>query len=79
MKLAKSFLLSFLLVFPLALHAESTIESNATSSVGKFVQDFYDWYAPLAANPHAGPAWDAALHARLTCFSADLRRELQEE
>jgi len=48
-------------------------------SLHAFVQDFYDWYVPIALRDHAVPAWDFALKYRKQVFSAELFRALKED
>jgi hypothetical protein len=45
----------------------------------RFVQDFYDWYAPLAARQQDGDALYSVLRERPSALSPQLRRALQAD
>ena len=51
----------------------------AADSPGKFVQDFYNWYVPLAKHSHKEASSDVALKKRSADFSAELKKALQED
>jgi hypothetical protein len=64
----------------LASAVPARAESPATEgSVRRFVQEFYDWYAPLAVQKTETPAFEAALKQRPSAFRAQLVRALQED
>jgi len=50
-----------------------------SASVRKFVQEFYDWYAPLARQPSSVPAFVFALRKRPVAFSPSLAKALQDD
>lgn len=47
------------------------------SSCRRFVQQFYDWYVPLAQATMNGPASDSALQHKAEVFNPDLLRALK--
>jgi hypothetical protein len=46
-------------------------------SCGKFVQSFYDWYVPTAAQTHKGAASDIALHTKASYFAPELAAQMK--
>lgn len=53
--------------------------TKAIRSLRKFVQEFYDWYAPKASSNNKGPAWMLAIQERSSAFSQELARALEED
>jgi len=47
--------------------------------VQDFVQEFYSWYVPVAANSRSGRPSDLALHTRPSAFDPSLVRQLKED
>jgi hypothetical protein len=47
---------------------------------GSFVQQFYDWYVPIALKGNSNePPWDVALRVRSSLFSQDMASALKKE
>ena len=61
------------------VRAQVQTETEGQQSCRKFVQAFYDWYAPKAAADHAEPSPDSALRDKPTAFSSELSRGLKED
>jgi len=61
------------------LRAQVQKETEGQQSCRKFVQAFYDWYAPMAAGDHAGRSSDRALKDKRAAFSSELARGLEED
>lgn len=53
--------------------------SNASGSVRKFVQGFYNWYAPKAVQIGEGLPSDIALQQKASWFSLELSRKLRAD
>jgi len=51
----------------------------AVGVVRDFVQEFYSWYVPVAANSRSGVPSDVALNTRSTAFDPSLARQLKED
>ncbi len=71
-------------VLALALLMASVIPAGAQSqetdaSLRKFVQEFYDWYAPLAGKQSEAPAFEVALKRKPSAFSPQLVKPLRED
>jgi hypothetical protein len=79
MKTVKLLFCCFLLALPFSLRAQSGSEANASDSVKKFVQGFYDWYVPKALSSRSEPASNIAIKAKGICFSPELGRKLRED
>jgi hypothetical protein len=79
MKIVKLLFCCVLLALPVSLRAQSGSDASASDSVKKFVQGFYDWYAPKAVSSSSGPAWNTALKVKGACFSPELGRKLRED
>src|SRR5262249_33155263 len=47
--------------------------------VQDFVQEFYSWYVPVAANSRSGRPSDLALSTRPSAFDPSLARQLKED
>src|SRR5262245_61353582 len=47
--------------------------------VQDFVQEFYSWYVPVAANSRSGRPSDLALNSRASAFDPSLARQLKED
>ena len=54
-------------------------QEDPAAPLRNFVQQFYDWYVPLAAKDNTAPAWDVALKRRGSLFSPGLARALQSD
>jgi Protein of unknown function (DUF3828) len=52
---------------------------HAEDSPRKFVQDFYDWYVPMASHSHSEAASNIALKKKSAMFSAELLKALKED
>jgi hypothetical protein len=52
---------------------------HAEDSPHKFVQDFYEWYVPMAARPHSEDSSNIALKKKSSAFSAELLKALKED
>ena len=57
--------------------AQAPVRQAESTACRKFVQDFYDWYAPLAKKSLREPAWNLALQRKPEAFSADLLKALK--
>lgn len=79
MRIVKLLLCCLLLALPFSLRAQSGNDPSASDSVKKFVQGFYDWYAPKALSRSSEPASNTALKEKGNCFSSELRRKLRED
>jgi len=58
--------------------ASSSNEADQ-GAVRDFVQEFYSWYVPVAANSRSGRPSDLALNTRPSAFDPSLARELKED
>lgn len=59
-------------------NSSSSVNSSSTSlsdkdAAGAFVQDFYDWYAPIAFRQKNSLPWEQAITLRSDLFSAKLK------
>jgi hypothetical protein len=45
----------------------------------EFVQEFYNWYTPIASKDHKGPAFSIALKRKPSLFSSELIQALNED
>ncbi len=52
---------------------------KAQDSPQAFVQNFYNWYIPIALNSKKGPASDIALRTKAVLFSKELAKALRED
>jgi hypothetical protein len=52
---------------------------NTEQSCRHFVQEFYDWYLPMAQADNQGPAWNLALKYGGDAFSPELSARIQED
>lgn len=70
-----------LIVAALALFTLSAVAQtlHAEDSPRKFVQDFYDWYLPMAARPHSEDSSNIALKKKSSAFSPELLKALKED
>ena len=60
--------------------AAPQVQANgAVGSVRNFVQGFYTWYAPKAAQLNAGLPLNMALHQKASWFSSELNRKLRTD
>ena len=71
------------LIIPLALAffawSAGAAPLHAADSPAKFVQDFYNWYVPLAKHDPHERASDVALKKRSADFSVELSKALKED
>ena len=65
-------------IIPLSAFAQTSSAPNLKSG-RQFVQEFYDWYAPVALRESAVPSSDVALHVRRSAFAPKLFRKLKED
>jgi len=79
MKIIKLLFCCLLLALPFSMKAQSGSVADASNSVGKFVQGFYDWYVPKALSSRSAPAWSTAVKEKGRCFSPELGRKLRED
>lgn len=85
MKNTKAILLSTcLLLFTLPCSAQAADASGAqeqslSASAHQFVEDFYDWYIPMADKDKGGSYYDISVHWRPRAFSKALVRALKED
>lgn len=68
-----------LMALPIALQAQSDVNSEAKYSVRKFAQEFYVWYVPKARADNSDPAWELALKSKKDLFDAPLAQALKED
>jgi hypothetical protein len=60
--------------------AETPRVEKTLASCEAFVQNFYDWYAPIAHDDkRRGRAWDVALKEKIQVFDAKLAKDLAED
>jgi len=52
---------------------------HAEDSAKKFVEDFYNWYTPIASHTYSEPASNIALRKKSALFSAELLKALKED
>jgi hypothetical protein len=57
--------------------AQVPMRKAESSACRKFVQEFYDWYLPLAHKSARQPAWYLALQRKPETFSPDLLKALK--
>jgi len=69
-------IISALALFALSAGAQTL---HAEDSPRKFVQDFYDWYVPMAARSHSEDASNIALKKKSSVFSPELLKALKED
>ncbi len=69
-------LISALALFALSAGAPTL---HAEDSPRKFVQDFYEWYVPMASRSHSEDASNIALKKKSAVFSAELLKALKED
>jgi hypothetical protein len=62
-----------------AASAAAPIPSSETARVQRFVQEFYDWYAPIALKEHSGPSSDIAIQSKGFDFTPELAKALKED
>jgi hypothetical protein len=79
MKIINLLFCCLLFALPFSVKAQSESEANASDSVRKFVQGFYDWYVPKALNGNSAPAWSTAVKEKGSYFSPELGRKLRED
>jgi hypothetical protein len=79
MKAFRIALLCLLVSASYALHAQRKSAPNANRSARAFVRNFYRWYVPKALGHRSTPAWNAALEAKESSFSPELRTKLLED
>jgi hypothetical protein len=59
-------------------HADSG-DAAGKKTPRHFVQEFYDWYTPVAQRENAVRGWEIALKVRRSAFSHELVTELKED
>lgn len=79
MKITKLLFCCFLFALPFSVQAQSGNKADASDSVKKFVQGFYDWYVPKVVSSNSGPAWNVAIKVKAGCFSPELEHKLRED
>jgi hypothetical protein len=57
--------------------AQTPVRQAESTACRKFVQEFYDWYSPLARKSTREPGWNLALQRKPEAFSADLLKALK--
>lgn len=66
-------------LFAITLNAADSVTQSSSSSLsdkdaaGAFVQDFYDWYAPMAFRQKSSLPWEQAITLKADLFSAKLK------
>ncbi len=61
------------------LQAQAKGGQDVSESLRGFVQEFYDWYLPMALKNTPVPAWDLALESKSSVFDPQLARVLRED
>jgi hypothetical protein len=85
MKNTKALLLSTCLLLPMLPCISASADpaggqdESLAASARQFVQDFYDWYIPLAKKDQGGTYYDISIHWRPQAFSKALVRALKED
>jgi hypothetical protein len=88
MNLRLSLLLAVAMMASCGGHGEKSRQSEKRASssteadigvVQDFVQEFYSWYVPVAANSRSGRPSDLALDTRPSAFDPSLARQLKED
>ena len=69
-------IISALLLLALSAGAQTV---HAEDSPRKFVEDFYNWYVPMASHSHSEAASNIALKKKSVAFSAELLKALKED
>lgn len=64
------------LLIALPIHAQG---ESAHMSAKQFVQNFYDWYTPIALKNHGDPAFGIALKRKKPWFTPELALALQDD
>lgn len=77
--LSTCLLLSALPCIGEAADAAAAQAVSLSASAHQFVQDFYDWYIPLAQKDQAGSYYDISVHWRPHAFSKALIQALKED
>jgi len=57
--------------------AQAPVRQPESTACRRFVQEFYDWYSPLARKSTREPAWNLAMQRKPEAFSADLLKALK--
>src|SRR5690242_2128946 len=71
--------LAFSLLFISASAMAAETGTTQANSVKVFVQSFYDWYVPLALEPHDSFSYEIVLKQRPDYFSPILRSALKRD
>jgi len=77
-----SVILAPILIFAasgLSQNRSATPAGNTEQGCRKFVQDFYDWYVPVALQHHNEPASNIALRMKPSAFDPKLLRLLRRD
>ncbi len=61
------------------LHAQGGSDQEIRASCRAFVQEFYNWYVPIALKDSTEPSSNVALRQRAASFEPELLRLLQED
>jgi len=69
-------IISALALFALSAGAQTV---HAEDSPRKFVEDFYNWYVPMASHSHSEAASNIAVKKKSALFSAELLKALKED
>jgi hypothetical protein len=59
--------------------AQTNSDQDASASVRSFVQDFYNWYIPLAMRRNSKPDYSIAIWMKPKLFSPELVHKLHED
>jgi len=59
--------------------AQTSGAAAAKKTPRHFVQEFYDWYTPVAQREKGVPGWEIAIKDRRSAFSRELVTELKED
>ncbi|MFZ0820466.1 MAG: carboxypeptidase regulatory-like domain-containing protein [Candidatus Acidiferrales bacterium] len=59
--------------------AQAQNPQEAPASLANFVQEFYDWYVPIALRDNAKPSMEIALKEKPAAFGPELFRALKED
>jgi hypothetical protein len=60
-------------------YERGSIQNSAGTTPLLFVQDFYEWYVPLALGHRDGPSWELVITQRPSILSPQLLAELKED
>jgi hypothetical protein len=66
-------------VAPLLVNGQTSSPQESPATPANFVQEFYDWYTPVALRENRNPAWGAALKKKPGSFDLKLFQWLKED